>query len=373
MEPPFLFVVWADIKRAAIQSLGRLDAMHKEEQMEKGEVGYFRPEFTPEELKALEGGGEEEQAPEKPEAETKEPEKEPEKELEQEPEKKPEAEQTQDTSAPEKKPDAPEETEDKKDPVQKRIDKLTWEKNEVTRKHNLLIELGQEEYFKRYPEETPPTYRKPEPKQPQFAPVDLNKMGQMQVQGGEYNGMTLNEVYSIDPAQATLIRDRFINAYNQQIQRVQQAASVEREKASVFQEAGNFIAVRAVDLFDKDFDDTTDEDKEKLATLLNDVVNWQTKNKLGKLPLEVAYTRMVKEQRKQKEEVAKKTLEHADQKAVGSIGTGKVAGQLTGYESDMTMTEAQLATKIDSIPRAEYKVWYKNAPAALRKKYPDLF
>ena len=336
------------------------------------EVTYYRPEFTEEEQKIL-AGEEPQREPEKP-ADSKEPE-------EQEPEKKPGTEQEQATSEPEKKPDAQEteeEQEEKKDPVQKRIDKLTWEKNEANRKIQLLKELGHQKYFEIYPDEAPAGYQPPQKAQPkpepQHAPASMEQVGEMVVQvPGRYQGMTLNEVFEVDKAAGTILLNQYI-AYENQVVQAERAKQTEaQQKQLAVREVTNFCSARAIELYDKDLSEATDEETAEVAKVLQGVIDWQKKTKQLNLTVEQAYYRMRNEEKRSKEQQAKQTLEKVQTPAVGSVGTKKVAGGELGYEALMTMSKDQLTDHIDSMPRAKFKEFMKDPNNPLRKKYPDMF
>lgn len=343
--------------------------------MKQGEVSYYKPEFTEEEQKILAGEEVQEKAPEKPEPETKTDEATEVKPDETKPE---ETEVKTEQAAPKDGDTATPEDEEKKDPVQKRIDKLTWEKNEANRKIQLLKELGHQRYFEIYPDEVPAGYQPPQKAQPkpepQHAPASMEQVGEMVVQvPGRYQGMTLNEVFEVDKAAGTILLNQYI-AYENQVVQTERAKQTEaQQKQLAVREVTNFCSARAIELYDKDLSEATDEETAEVAKVLQGVIDWQKKTKQLNLTVEQAYYRMRNEEKRSKEQQAKQTLEKVQTPAVGSVGTKKVAGGELGYEALMTMSKDQLTDHIDSMPRAKFKEFMKDPNNPLRKKYPDMF
>jgi len=263
----------------------------------------------------------------------------------------------------------PEEEPEKRDKVQERIDRLTWEKKEIERKHNLLLQLGPQEYYKVYPDEAPADF-KPQQQQPVQQPVDI---GSMVVKGGQYDGMTLREVYSIDPVTATSMQNDYL--WQQRIDGMQKAAKVNAETQAINGQINEFIKGQAKELFNKDdVSNLSEAEKIKIAETLNTVADWMRKTKRGGGNLSDAFYLMQKEGilKTERAKGAEAALKAITKEPVPSIGNMKGASDDDGFGKYMSMSDDQLADAIGDMTDTEADKFYKTAPKALQKKHPSL-
>jgi hypothetical protein len=254
-----------------------------------------------------------------------------------------------------------------------RFKKIYWkektarqEKEETQTKFNLFKELGAEKYYEKYPDEKPADYKPAEEKQP--AAEDFNSMT---VTGGKYDGLTIGEVAKEDPVAATLMVNNYLETKRTaaETQRRQQEEGI-RAKT---EEGNRFKWERAKELFGKEKDYTEDEIKQ-VNQIYNDLGDWMRANKKLHYSLEDAHLLMNKDKiiKDAKIESAKAALKTATTKTVASIGGGDSSVGLTGFEAIMAMSEDALTKHIDKMSDKEFSKFCKDAPKALKEKYPLL-
>jgi hypothetical protein len=254
-----------------------------------------------------------------------------------------------------------------------RFKKIYWkektarqEKEETQTKFNLFKELGAEKYYEKYPDEKPADY-KPAEEQPPAA-EDFNAMV---VNGGKYDGLTIGEVAKEDPVAATLMVNNYLETKRTaaETQRRQQEEGI-RAKT---EEGNRFKWERAKELFGKEKDYTEDEIKQ-VNQIYNDLGDWMRANKKLHYSLEDAHLLMNKDKiiKDAKIESAKAALKTATTKTVASIGGGDSSVGLTGFEAIMAMSEDALTKHIDKMSDKEFSKFCKDAPKALKEKYPLL-
>jgi hypothetical protein len=333
---------------------------------------YTKDDLTAEEQALLSGNeGEKKEEPMEPEPKTEgeKPSKEPIQAPMVPPDDKPkESETEQDAQEP---VPSTEEDETKKDPTQKRIDKLTWEKNELERKNTLLKKIGPEKYYEVYPEEKPTDYQ-PTPKADVLPKVPIEKLGQMAVIGGPHDGKTLNEVYQEDPAYAIALQNDYLGKLQVQERQELEKQDNERRRTESETEINSFAAVRAIEIYGKDINECTPEEQKAIGDVIQQVLDYSATTKNGFGDINKGYWYMKRDQKATKEKAAKGQLDKVTKDAVPSVGSGNIAGTITGFESYMGMSEDQLATAIDKMPDEEMVKFMKDAPKALRDKFKSL-
>ena len=324
---------------------------------------YFEEEFSPEELEALG-----EQTPEKT---TEEPQGEPEESPEESTEQVEETETEQAASAEETQTE-----EEKIDPIQKRIDRLTWERHETERKFDLFKRLGPERYYEAYPDERPQEEQQPIPQQhpvQQPVPQDIGSMIVRQP-GGPYDGMTLRDVYIEDPVFATNLQTQFIMSRQQEAM-MRQAEEV-RVKSEAQQEIESFADMIAAEEFNLNAKSLTPEQESRVAGTIQQVLDWMGKTRRGGGNIADAYFLM------NKEGLIKKAAVQAGQKAIQDLAkrqgppsidtTGGGTAQDTGFAAMEKMTETQLLNRVDRMNDKELAKFLSEAPQSLRSKHPTL-
>lgn len=241
----------------------------------------------------------------------------------------------------------------------------------LAEKHNLLKQLGQEEYFRLYPDEAPQGW-KPKGADPQPEQVE-NDPFNMTVHGGPYNGMTLREVWDIDSKEGFRLYDKW---KDEQVE--QRTAAREKEgklKADTEQEIKTFASERARELFDKPPDTLTTAEKKQVSDSIASTIEWMKSTGRGGGVMADAWRLMNYESAlaKARESATKGTIDALKKPVVGSIDTGKGTPPESSYGKYAGMTRDQLAREVDAMTVSEFAKFHKEAPEAVRRKFPDLF
>lgn len=241
----------------------------------------------------------------------------------------------------------------------------------LAEKHNLLKQLGQEEYFRLYPDEAPQGW-KPKGADPQPEQVE-NDPFNMTVHGGPYNGMTLREVWDIDSKEGFRLYDKW---KDEQVE--QRTAAREKEgklKADTERELTAFAAERARELFDKAPDAMTDAERKQVSDSIASTIEWMKSTGRGGGVMADAWRLMNYESAlaKARESATKGTIDALKKPVVGSIDTGKGTPPESSYGKYAGMTRDQLAREVDAMTVSEFAKFHKEAPEAVRRKFPDLF
>lgn len=343
---------------------------------------FHKEEFTPEEMAVL---GETPPEPQKAE---------PEPAPSETPPKETEAPSAETEPTPEPEPEKPPEQKFKVDgdfivyedgeriPVDRfaKVYKQAKDGERLTEKHNLLKQLGRDEYFRLYPDEAPEGWKPKEPeRQPEqtAGPVDPFNLV---VQGGHYHGMTLGQVWEIDSKEGF----RLFNAWKdgQAAEQATKAAqeAAEKEKQGKFEaeserELTAFATERAKELFDKAPDALTDAEKAQVSESISATIKWMKETGRGGGVMADAWFLMNKDSilTKARESAAKGTIDALKKPPVGSIDTGKGTPPESLYGKYAAMTRDQLAREIDGMTTAQTADFLKNAPEPVRRKFPDLF
>lgn len=327
---------------------------------------YHEEEFSPEELEALGEGTTEEKTAEETEEGTG----------TQEETTTEEGEATTETEQGEASAEQTEETQaEDKDPIQKRFDRLTWEKHETERKLDLFKKLGPEGYYQAYPDERPAEQEKPQPQQQVQQPVQQD-IGSMIVRqpGGPYDGMTLRDVYAEDPVFATQLQTNF---YRQQWEaEAARNAQQSQLKNAATQEIETFADSIAQETFGKPSKELSKDEESRIHGTIQEVIAWMTTTHRGGGNISDAYFLMNREGllKKAKESASQKAIKDLqERKGPPSIDTGRGnAPQDTGFEAYGKMTEEQLEAKIGKMSDRELDKFLKEAPQSLRSKFSSL-
>jgi len=240
----------------------------------------------------------------------------------------------------------------------------------LAEKLNLIKQLGQEEYFRLYPDEAPQGWK---PKGAEPTPQVENDPFNMVVQGGQYNGMTLREVWDIDSKEGFRLYDRWKDE-----QAEQRTAAREKEgklQADTERELTTFAAERARELFDKPPDTLTAAEKKQVSDSIASTIEWMKSTGRGGGVMADAWRLMNYESAlaKARESATKGTIDALKKPAVGSIDTGKGTPTESVYGKYAGMTRDQLAREVDTMTVGEFAKFHKEAPEAVRRKFPDLF
>jgi hypothetical protein len=327
---------------------------------QRGEAG---EEFTPEELAILgetdesaEGTGETQETESTTEGEGT--------EAESETEQTTEAEGAEETTATEEAGTVP----------QDRFDKVYGESKESQRKLDLMTRLGREEYYKVYPDEKP------------HGADDLARMGpkydrvtrfsdaqSMVIEGGQYAGMTLGEVYKTDPMAA---QDMYLDYRDDQRSASdKRATDASVQKTAVETELTDFSAGIAKEMFEKESDALSTEEGTKVDGVVQTVIDWMEKSGRFNYKLEDAYLIMNKDDllAGAKSDGAKALVAQLKAGSTPAIQANKgSAGRPSGYAAYESMDRNELASKIESMTDAQFTTFSKDAPQSIKDKFSEI-
>jgi len=240
---------------------------------------------------------------------------------------------------------------------------------ETTRKFNLFRELGPEKFYELYPDDKPAGYQPPAAREPARPEIPAN-IGAMVVQGGPYNGQTLNEVYTQDPAYATLLQNQYLDGQREKVTTAKQRH--EALKSESEQEIASFSEYLATDLFGKKPGELSKDQETQLVQKIQATLDWMAQTKRGAGIIGDAYFLMNQEYmlKTAHEKGGKAALEALQKPPIASVDTaGGKSVVSTDFES---MTRDQLAAKIEGMTDAQAAKFYRDAPAGLKAKHPDL-
>lgn len=258
-----------------------------------------------------------------------------------------------------------------------RFKEIFWKAKEGERtkeKLDLFKKLGPEGYYQVYPEEKPEGTPAREP-QREAIPPDAD-LGSLIVKhpNGQYDGMTLRDVFAVDPVFATRLQTEFL--WNQKQASEKQRGEMDRVRQESATEIETFANDIAKEMFGKEATTLSKEEEPKIAETIQTVLDWMRKTHRGGGVIADAYFLMNKEGllKGAANKAAAKTLKDLqDRKGPASIDTthgGDV--KETGFEAYEKMTEAQLTAKIDGMNEKETRKFFKEAPKSLKAKYPGL-
>jgi len=231
---------------------------------------------------------------------------------------------------------------------------------ELNEKHNLL-KTNPEEYYRKFPDEKPAA----EPTQ--------EAIGNMTVQGGEYSGMTLDQVFEVNPAEANRLQFEYMNAQKEEATQAEaNKARIEKESN---QEIDDFSNARAQDFFKKDFSKLTEAEGKQISTLISNVLAWGKETGRGFARMDDMYFLMNKDTLlSDAKGKGIRALIDGQVKSVPSTAGGGPAdtGQETGYAKLVSMSDEQLAVAIGNMSDEQYVKFKKEAPEELKKKHPGM-
>ena len=261
----------------------------------------------------------------------------------------------------------------------KRFKEIYWQskeaergKAEAERKFKLFQKLGPDEYYQMYPEEAPEGYKPKEPAQPDSWPGMQPNMGEMVVRGGEYDGLTLNEVWQKNPAYANFLQNQHIESARRTQTETQQKKEADVKSATA--EVDQFAASIAQDLFQKkELTALTKEEEGKISETIQKTIDWMRETGRGGGVLADAYFLMNKETLLNDAKVkgGKAAMDSITKPAIPSINTSG-GGAVTGMAAYEGMSRDQLSEVVANMSEKETEKFLKSAPQSLRQKHPDL-
>ncbi len=278
-----------------------------------------------------------------------------------------------------------EEAEDKEPPVQKRIDRLTWEKNETQRRLDLL-RTNPEEYYRQYPDERPqqetPQQQAPQQgQQPQAGQVPaFSQCLGMPIQGGQFEGYTLGDLWNSEDKNLQAAAIDLYNGYRDTVQAQvsEQQAQEQATKQEIEQTYDGFVSDRAKALTGKeDVNALTADEQKRVSNEVQATIDYAEKNGISPMRLDLAHKLMHYDEdiRKAEERGVKGLVEHTSKRGprtASSSNVGSGASKGDPYAQYLEMGEDALLDKIESMGDAEIDRFLKNATPEFRQKHPAL-
>ena len=244
-------------------------------------------------------------------------------------------------------------------------------KEETETKFNLFKTLGAEKYYEAYPDERPADYKPPVERKAD-PPHSTAEIYRMTVTGGQYDGWTVADVAKEDPVAAQVMVNDYLESKRAT---VEAETRKKQEFNTAFEnEKKAFMWERAKEVTGKT-DQYTPEEIQQVNGIYNQLSTWMIANKKSHYRMEDAWRLMNHDEiiKKATVKAAQDALKTAtDKKPVASIGSGDRSAGLTGFEAVMAMTEDQLTKHIGGLPDKEYTKFLKDAPKALKDKFPSL-
>ncbi len=240
-------------------------------------------------------------------------------------------------------------------------------------KLDLFKKLGPEGYYRAYPEERP---EMPMREATREAMPPVGDIGALVVRhpGGQYDGMTLRDVYAIDPVFATALQTDFL--WTQKQESAKRAGAFENLRNESKTEIETFAESIAKESFGKSAKELSKDEEGKIVETIQKVLNFMTKTGRGSGIMEDAYFLMNKEGllKKAAETASRGALRSlTERKGPASIDTsGGGSAKETGFEAVANMTEQQLVEHIDSLDDKAMTKFLKEAPKSIRAKLPGM-
>jgi len=227
-----------------------------------------------------------------------------------------------------------------------------------------LLKSDPDAYYAKYPDE------KPEEKQQLADTVDE---GALIIEGGKFDGQTLNAVFQQDPISANKIYFNYLKDQDRQAE--SREAEAERIKKESDAEIAEFSDSTARELFNKDFKTLTVEEFKEVEKVMGDTLSWmQQTGRGGGVIMDAHYLMNMGNQEKKAAAQGARDVIDATNKGNIKVITSDVPGSdgLTGYEAYEAMSPDQLADEMDGWTEDKYNKFLKEAPKSLKKKYPDI-
>ena len=341
----------------------------------------LRDQFSNEEWAELEKSGELELAEPTEEPENPEPE---------------EAETEQAAEEPEPAPEeeAPKEEIEEPDNVQKRIDRLTWEKNEYQRKFDLFRQ-DPDAYYEQYPDERPEDYKPPAPQTPPGEPAPTDPKAEpmafsqfaksRQILEGDLAGYTLEQAWGLalsDPQTYGGLTLQIQDAYQKyttdfRAQQSEVRAKASKEEEAFYAEYDAFAAQEVAKMFPGKAkpDDLTDPaEQEKFAAHMRAIGDYMVERGIRHYEDAVRLRDYDKAIKEAEERGIKGLVQHTNKQGPRSPSSSAVGGgkSTDPYSQYANMSEDALLEKIERMSDAEMVSFLAKATPEFKAKFPDL-
>ncbi len=224
-----------------------------------------------------------------------------------------------------------------------------------------------EGYYQKYPQERPAQ----QTTRPAATDTMDTQVENLVVRGGHYEGMTLKDVMQVDQVAANRMMFDYFQGQRDEIQAAETRKSQRLTGAQ--KEVDAFQLEVSKEFYGKT-DGLTEEETKKVNTVIQSTLNWMRDTGRGFANLTDSYYLMTRDQQitKAKGDGARAIADSVNRGNVATISSNKGGGNDTGYEADLTMTAAQLESKLDKMSDKAMEKWAKNAPDGLKKKYSDM-
>jgi len=274
--------------------------------------------------------------------------------------------------------------------LDKRIDALTWEKNETKRELELIKTLGVEKYYELHPDKAPADYKAPAPKNTQPTPAQVSTQIQdtspaaaanLIVDSGTHKGKTLAEVQKVDPmAAADLYISWKLNTEraNDEVraEQAKQATAAEEEKAQAERDVSTFKETFAKNHYGKeDLKALSSDEVAGVDGALQQVIDFISDPKNHTTNLDVAYTYLFKDKiiedalKNGARNLGNKLKQNPGHTVQGGSGDRPAGNKWESFEQ---MSEHQMVSKMNNMSEKEYGGFLKDAPQSLKDKFPGI-
>lgn len=257
--------------------------------------------------------------------------------------------------------------------TQASMDKRYAKFKQTQERFELFKRIGADAYYDIYPDEKPDGYHKPDTK-PDGKQGDIDeKIGKMLIEGGPYDGKTLNQVFEENPAYANILQFEYMQG--KATKEAEEKKKADDLKTQIQTEIKEFRSGLASSMFGKNFDDLTSDEKSAIYKEHESVATWMKKTGRGGGYLNDAYYLMNKDKEldKAKKSGAASLAKHLSQSTIKSVSSKKSEGSGSGYDKYLDLTSNQMAKEVEGMSDAAYKKFQKEAPASVREKFPVLF
>jgi hypothetical protein len=239
-------------------------------------------------------------------------------------------------------------------------------------KFKLFKSVGPEKYFSMFPDEAPSGgYKPPQAARQTAQPDPLDLVAQYPDPNHQYHGLTLRDIYNLDAAEA-----RRLERIWEQGQKTAERTAEERKQRMLRdseEEINTFTADYARERYGKDAKSLSPKEEAEVSKTIQDTLDWMKKTGRGAGVLADAYFIMNREKiiSEERTKAGKKALEALNHPSIPSIGGGGrgPSGSMSAYE---TMSADQLAETISNMDDRAAVAFLKNAPEALKAKYPGI-
>ena len=217
-----------------------------------------------------------------------------------------------------------------------------------------------------YPHEAGPESAPVSSSGPVQVPRTMEEAALCVVQGGQFAGKTLEQVYMEDPFAANALWADFQRTHQEQ------ESAGRRAKEEAKTEIAAFHQDLARELFQKDLKDVPADKLPEIEKVTNDLIDFMTERRIGTIKDAYVVKNFDRILRETRAKAAGEALKTVDQKGVpGAGGKGPVA-QKAGADAYMSMTPAEFAATVARMSDERFAKLMKEAPAELREKFPNI-